>query len=1237
MAQNDTSAARLLGETKSRSLFSSPTPLGLEDIEQEQRESVLQDVHRLKARSGKAKEVREREETFEEGPSLLTPFNSPMALFAKRDQEETQLTEYQGAKLIQDSGSDPINFTPSEAFPITKEMQATAAPGDTSISSNIVDFLFGGEMAVMGIQSDTTGLNWSWENLKQQWSEEPLWINALNTASLVGTMAFPAARAAWMSTRFGKVGSLLGRFGSQSDELQKFKTIGLLDESVQAKNLDPKTLSLLRKQEHYRSHYSDLAGKLEKHRKGEGDFGVMDKVRMSFAQRFANDYYKIANSIVEGSEDVRKTFYGNLDNLFKSEDLGKFFINVPEAAAGAKIYKHWLLKQNPNLGSKVKLSPQEKEWADALEVGMRSHQQEALDAGLIDKATIDKVGEMHIPALLKGTAKADLSKGRTYYAPLSRKATKADEAAGTALKGDDITILKPFEMPRLDSPTLKTRKGELPDIYDRLMKGELISDPTELTVRGLVTDRLLLNNYKTVTDIATNDKFSNTTQAIIAKYGSRKGAEKAGWVSLDNLQGNIPTTLKRMIDKKDAGFLGGSGELPWIRKEAFDDLFGQEGIFAQSEMAGNMFDLLTSIHKTSKTALSIPTHFQNLASNMAMLMQAGFNPISPKNLALQGQAAKAFSKIAKVHRKNKDAGDTKTIKKTLDNLGINLGDVEINGKTFNLNDEILDPRVRELIEESAFESVEGFANVERMVESLSNEKRLTKGVGKTFIKAKQIMQLGDKEGFRWFDKMTQTYLAEDMIPKMSYFLSLRGQGLSKEAAILEVGRRLPMYQTVGSAIKQGRKVMFPWATFPAEALRITKNNMMDNPLRMLPWLQLPGIMQSTMYSAGLSPGADEVEQKKRQLPMWAQRQSTVMAQGGATSAMGGGLTGAIAGGAAGARLGGGAGGLAGIGLGAAAGAAGAHFLTDKEQSDRLRGIVVDWLPHSALHLTSVSPDFGGEIIPFKDFQGFVEQMPVQPLPIMKSFVDVVSGRTAWGQDVGAEDAGDSFGKALSGFMGFLAPPFIQKYGLKTTTPDISYSKHLLGTHVPGDITNVSRALVDSGQMFDPITGKPGSFTHDFVLKNFGALKSWATDPATALTNESNTERHLQQVRSYASKNLAFFLENGIDDESARVLTLVQSTFSQQHTDSPRKAQEKYTEWLKSRVDQIGRHPRLKGWSKEEMEERLTAVSNFSSGMRGQARDQMMQMLHNQLTMRQLEKISSFSKERKEDTEEFEKF
>lgn len=1096
------------------------------------------------------------------------------------------------------------------------QAEALGTPGSNRMDVNVVDFLFGGEMAVAGMKYDNSGLHWNLDIAKQQWSEQPLWLNLLNTTSLVGTMAFPAARAVATSAKFGKMATLGKRLAglSKLDEIKYFKGLGILEGEGE---VTAKTLELARRQESYRSRYMDIAQRLEKGVKGEGPVSWRDKIQYQFDKRFANKYFEIAGSLIDGQPQVRDTFYRNLDELFRSEDMGKFFVNVPDEEAGARVYQYRLNKLRPGILSDVKLNPNEKAWADMMDAAGRSHQQEALESGMITADTFDRVGEVHIPALGKETPRPDLGMTRRYYLPTQRKALPRELAAGLT-KDSTVEVLRPFEMPRLDSPTLKPRMKDLPEVAQRLLSGELITDPMELTVRGHVMDRLLLNNYKTVTHIATDDRYAVAAHDIFAKFGGTKAAEKAGYVSLDKLQGNIPTTLKRMIEKANPAFLGSGGELPWVRKSVYEDMFGEAGIFAQSQMASNVLHVLTIGHKTAKTALSIPTHFQNIASNVAFLSQAGFNVFAPENIKTMQKMSEVFTDIAKAHRNANEIAKAAGMAgpKRLEDLGLKLGKFTIGGKEFDLTKELLDPKVRELMEESAFENVEGFQALSNLAKRMPDG--VSKSVAKTLIGAKKILQLGDREGFRWFDKMTQWYLGEDMVPKMTYYMGLRGQGLTKDAAILEVGRRMPMYGTVGSAIKKGRRWLFPWATFPAEAMRITKNNLMDYPLRMMPWLHLPHIMQAFGSVAGFGPGTtEEAESAKRQLPLWAQTPQTVMTTEGAGNKIGLGLTGGLAGGIAGAIKGGPLGALGG----AVAGAGAAQFLSDTDNAQRLRGAVLNWLPHTSFYLKSTSPEFAGDgALPFRDFQGLLEQVPAEPLAILKPLMDIAYGKTAWGEDMGGYDVGDTVGKGIAGLIGFVSPPFIQKYGLKTTTPDISLSEYLTGEPIAGDISNVSRLLIDSGLKVDPSTGKPGNITNELFLKNFGAWKAYATDPAYRLANEQGADYNFQKIRSEASKNLGYYLENGEDNRSTELLGFVMSTFSNQYADDPKKAQEQYGKWLKTRIKQIGRHPRLRGWSEDEIKQRLDEVSRFSGDERGKAREEMMTFLNNQLTVRKLQRL-----------------
>ena len=94
--------------------------------------------------------------------------------------------------------------------------------------SDVVDFLFGGELSVMGIKQDVHGWSFSWENVKETWAEEPLWLNVLNTASLGATFVAPVAKPILRGT------GLIGRGSAMT--LSDLKAAGLVEDSVKSLN-----------------------------------------------------------------------------------------------------------------------------------------------------------------------------------------------------------------------------------------------------------------------------------------------------------------------------------------------------------------------------------------------------------------------------------------------------------------------------------------------------------------------------------------------------------------------------------------------------------------------------------------------------------------------------------------------------------------------------------------------------------------------------------------------------------------------------------------------------------------------------------------------------------------------------------------------------------------------------------------------------------------------------------------
>ena len=925
---------------------------------------------------------------------------------------------------------------------------------------------------------------------------------------------------------------------------------------------------------------------------------------------------------------IKGKFHEMHDKLWQNDTVGTILREMPDEKSGDAIYAYILGQVGgPAIAAKAvatygKLSAKNQKWADFYLNAARTRQSEMLESGYITGEQYMRIGPAHIPALSKGTPDIGVGPTQTHLIPIkprpgTERATHLIEKDGV-IEAAGKTESVPIQMsirPRLTGPTTMRRLGTHDDIFERLKAGELITDPADMTVQGYMSDGLLHTNFQFITDMILKDKGMWTAPAdLVAKHGgSTRKMAKLGFTSLEYAGDGATATLRRMVAKQS-----GQAEtsLPWIRQEVFEGIFGVDGMMHTVDtISGNLMDVMTTVYKTMKTAGSIPTHIQNLTGNMSFLAQAGFNIASPENIALMGTLTGTFNKIAKINSEAKKAGlsgramfDKDSILKGIDLGVIKKGSIKGLKHDLDLKDEFFDPAVRELLEESAFESVEGSAHLERMERMLRKEQKFTKGAIKAYMGVKKFAQVGDR--VKWFDGLTKAYLAEDMVPKMTYFVSLRAKGLSRKAAVAEVARRLPMYGSVGSAIKLGRKFAFPWATFPAEAMRITKNNIMDHPLRMIPWLRTPQITQSIFSGMGFSGDAEEVAASKKQLPFWAQKHTTVVGTGKAIAGISGGATGGLFGATAGAVIGKNpkaayAAALAGAGLGAFAMAMG----TDGEHASQMRGAMLDFLPYSTFMLANNSKEFGGNVLPFKDLQGMLEQMPAEPLAILKPMISAFSGETPYGEPVGDGTLGGGISKTIAGMLGFMAPPLLQKYGFKLTTPDVPLWGDFTG------ISNVSRGLIDTGNAIDPMTGRPGSMTNDFWLNNFGAFKSYAATGEQQIANESMAERQMHKIRSHLTKNLKYYLDQGDDKEVIDILTKVQGSFSEQFMHDPRLAQGKYTDWLKWQSTTLGLHPKLKGWNEDELKARLDRAGGMAGAARSRAREELIGSLRDQLRIK----------------------
>lgn len=1107
-------------------------------------------------------------------PSILS-IDNPLKLESPPDPDPDEL------KMVTMPGIKPISHTTKSAV-------------------DFANFVVGGEMSAIGMSLDAEGVNWSLEALKHQWSETPLWSNLLNSASLVGTVVFPMAAAARATYKFGKLGKMLGNIPSDVEEIAHFKQLGLLDADVATVSND--MLYTARVLEHSKTKYSAMSARVEALKEGKPQ-NPIEMARAMFDSKFSNTYYKLSSD-----SKIRTAYNTSLANLWKEENLGRFLENAPDdEKVGKEIMKDWFHEMEPTVYPKVNLSPEEKKWGDNLSSAMRANQLEMLESGAITQETFDKVGGIHFSSQYKKDEFIDMSSSRTYIVPVERK-VKAKKAGilTTETPEQSHIAIRVTNIPRLDSPNLLQRKSDLPTVYSKLINDELVTHPTQMTIKGYIEDRLINNSLKFIRDVAVDTQHSVSYNTIVSKYISQGHPVPKAYVSLNSLPNSavIERMIRKLPDGSGLKFLGPKGELPYVRRTVFDEIASETGIFAQAQGAANMIDVLTTIMKTSKTAFNIPTHFQNGAGNLAFMHQQGMNPFSPDNISMMHDLSKTFNQVYDLRRAAKDMSHKQFF--AAENMkSINLGKMKINGKSFDLRDELFDPVTQELIEDSAFDSAEGFTHLQNLYGQLRADQGMTKAVIKGYLKLKNIAQVGDK--FKWMDGMTKAYAAEDIIPKMTMYMNLRGGGLTRQAAVLEVGRRMPMYQTVGSSIGAARKFLFPWASFPTEALRITKNNIMDHPIRMLPWLHLPGIIQGIYHEIDPDFNLGETGLAKSMLPQYAQAPETIVGRSGILGPALAGVTGAAAGAAAGTLASGPIGAAVGGVAGGVAGYMGAKALSLKEQEDDIRGAVLNFIPHSSFLLKSTSPDLQSS--------DFMDVIPAEPLSILRSILDVSAGKGAFGEPIASKGPTDTMSKMLAGMIGFLAPPVIQKYGFKVTTPDVSLTSLVGGGGLALDPTNVAQLQIDSGQWLDPRTNKPGNFTYAGLLNNIGLIKSYVGTPAQLGQNKMREEKYAEEVRSYLSKNLNYFTKNGDNDSAVSVLKDIMATFSMQNAGNGFMAQEKYNAWILKNRETLWQDPKLRGLSPDDFQRMVMETGRFSAENRGIVSQKLLGALRTEINLR----------------------
>jgi uncharacterized protein YcfJ len=421
-----------------------------------------------------------------------------------------------------------------------------------------------------------------------------------------------------------------------------------------------------------------------------------------------------------------------------------------------------------------------------------------------------------------------------------------------------------------------------------------------------------------------------------------------------------------------------------------------------------------------------------------------------------------------------------------------------------------------------------------------------------------------------------------------------------------------------------------------------KNTIQDHPMRILPWINMSSALQSMGYIYGGAEDFEATQETMKSLPSHAQTGWTVAGKSSFTDLLQSVPSGAVLGGVAGTIAGAPA---AGTAIGAAAGVGLSLWQSHERETDALRGAVLRWLPHTSTMLGTNAPEMmnkmtgrelaehigKGEVgealtavMPGKDFRTTGSIMPAQPLAIFEPLISIMSGKTAYGSEIKAESPADKMSKMMAGFIGFMAPPAIQTYGYRQTSPTeempggaifgavgggiagataggpAGAAVGAIGGAILGATSNISRLAEDTGYQVNPRTQHRKNTYEDFILNNFGALKSYAATPEDRAFNMKQNEQAIQDQRTAIKKQAAYYFVNRREEKAVEYLHKAHKTFDRQYPTDPQMAEKKFAEWMENFIDTVGESPLWGGLSKEEMKNEMIRTRRQLGDMRSRA-------------------------------------
>jgi hypothetical protein len=410
--------------------------------------------------------------------------------------------------------------------------------------------------------------------------------------------------------------------------------------------------------------------------------------------------------------------------------------------------------------------------------------------------------------------------------------------------------------------------------------------------------------------------------------------------------------------------------------------------------------------------------------------------------------------------------------------------------------------------------------------------------------------------------------------------------------------------------------------------------------------------------------------------------------------------GAAGAGGMGAMAGAAIGGAKGAAIGGAAGAAAGALMGNKfgqspvdEVREFNRAWVMDFLPQSALFPASLHPHewekllptgmTGGSPTPGKEWlQTAKDLTPVEPFAVFQPILDLYSGRGSFGTEIEAKSGIAFANKMALGLLGHLAPPIMQKYGMKLPNGNafvpmadaftknggqMTLPKYVTSTfgglalagltfmgskgHMAGKAgqallsakgsvgaatalsgtmgamagaeINTTRLMTDLGILADTRTGQKGDMTLDFMANSwFGLNKSWKSSAEQNIYNESLRSKRFAEMRKVPVKGLRDAIAQGSESRAKSAIGEIYKLYGLEHANTE-VAMSEYMKWAQRTSKSMEGLKIYQGLSEDRIMGQMQAL-RAGNAEKSKINRQTLAELRTELEQRQLRKAGGLT-------------